>query len=147
MQSLTENPRPARMTDNILLSPQDIVTSLSDSGEISKGTALRLEERIILWAESQKAEGRRDGILEAARRAKYVVAGIKSAGHRAAAEKVLRAVQRLLAKGDEVRREAYERGYKDGITVTRDRYQKSNRMGRLFKRTDGPARLIETGGF
>jgi flagellar biosynthesis/type III secretory pathway protein FliH len=106
------------MTD-ILLSPQDIVTSLSDSGEISKGTAVRLEQRITAWAESQKAEGRRDGILEAARRAKYVVAGIKSAGQRAAAEKVLRAIQRLLAHGDEARKEAYERGYKDGVTEQR----------------------------
>jgi hypothetical protein len=70
----------------------------------------RLEQRVTACAESQKAEGRRDGILEAARRAKYVVAGIKSAGQRAAAEKVLRAVERLLPQGPDGLKEAYARG-------------------------------------
>ena len=45
---------------------------------------------IFAWANLQKAEGRKDGIVEAARKAKFVVAGIKSAGQRAAALKVLR---------------------------------------------------------
>jgi hypothetical protein len=68
------------LTD-ILRSPKDKVTlSLCDSGEISKGTALRLEQRIIVWTEGEKAGGRRDGILEPTRRPKYVVAGIKSTG-------------------------------------------------------------------
>jgi hypothetical protein len=41
----------------------------------------------------REPEGRRDGIVEAPRKAKFVVAGIKSPGQRAGPEKVLLAVE------------------------------------------------------
>jgi hypothetical protein len=56
------------MTD--IFSPHQIATSLYDSKVIDKGTAHRLEQRITAWADSQKAEGRRNGIIEAARKAR-----------------------------------------------------------------------------
>jgi hypothetical protein len=62
------------------LSPHDIAQWLQDIGRISHGKAHRLEQRITAWSACQKVEGRRDGIAEAGRRAKFVVAGIKSAG-------------------------------------------------------------------
>ncbi len=93
-----------------LLSPHEIAQGLHDIGRISQGDAHRLQQRITAWAASEKAEGRREGIAEAARRAKIAVAGIKSAAHRAAAEKPLRAVQSLLPPGSE----DYRRGYRDG---------------------------------
>ncbi len=43
------------MTD--ILPPHDIAQWLQDRGRISLGEARRLEQRIIAWAESQKAEG------------------------------------------------------------------------------------------
>jgi hypothetical protein len=93
-----------------ILSPHEIAQTLHDAGHISLWEANKLEERIIEWAVSQKVEGRREGIAEAARRAKIAVAGIKSAAQRAAAEKPLRAVQSLLPQGSE----DYQRGYRDG---------------------------------
>jgi flagellar biosynthesis/type III secretory pathway protein FliH len=99
-----------------LLSPHEIAQGLHDIGRISQGDAHRLQQRITAWAASQKAEGRREGIAEAVRRAKIAVAGIKSAAQRAAAQKPLRAVQSLLLpKGSE----DYQRGYQDGTTDER----------------------------
>jgi len=105
-----------------LLSPHDIAQGLHDIGRISQGDAHRLEQRITAWAASEKAEGRRDGIAEAVRRAKIAVAGIKSAAQRAAAEKPLRAVQKLLPQGSE----DYQRGYQDG-TIDERRKINENR--------------------
>src|ERR1700722_2731548 len=90
-----------------LQSPHEIAQGLHDIGRISQGDAHRLEQRITAWAASEKAEGRREGIAEAVRRAKIAVGGIKSAAQRAAAEKTLRAVQKLLPQGSE----DYQRGY------------------------------------
>ena len=98
-----------------LLSPHEIAQGLRDSGLISHGDAHRLEQRITEWAANEKAEGRREGITEAVRRAKIAVAGIKSAAQRAAAEKPLRAVQKLLPQNSE----DYQRGYQDGTTDER----------------------------
>ncbi len=105
------------MTD--ILSPIEIAQWLRDSGCLSLGEAHRLEQRIFAWANLQKAEGRKDGIVEAARKAKFVAAGIKSAGQRAAALKVLRAVERLLPQGDDARQEAYAHGYAAGAADER----------------------------
>jgi hypothetical protein len=99
-----------------LLSPHEIAQGLHDIKSISQGDAHRLEQRITAWAASEKAEGRREGITEAARRAKIAIGGIKSAAQRAAAEKALRAVQSLLLpKGSD----EYQRGYQDGTTDER----------------------------
>jgi hypothetical protein len=98
-----------------LLSPHEIAQGLRDSGLISHGDAHRLEQRITAWAANEKAEGRREGITESVRRAKIAVACIKSAAQRAAAEKPLRAVQKLLPQSSE----DYQRGYHDGTTDER----------------------------
>ena len=95
--------------DPQLLSPHDIAHGLRDIARISLWEANRLEQRITAWAATQRAEGRRDGIAEAVRKAKIAVAGIKSAAQREAAQKPLRAVQSLLPKGSE----DYKRGYQD----------------------------------
>lgn len=100
-------------------SPHEIVGSLCDSGVIDKGTAHRLEQRIKAWGESQKAEGRRDGIAEALRRAQAVVAKIRSVAQRAAAEKPLRAIEKLLPQGLPAIKEAYSCGYTDGAADER----------------------------
>ncbi len=76
-----------------ILSPHEIARSLYDSGIIDRGTAHRPRTAYNRWADSRKAEGRREGITEAARKAKFVVAGIKSPGQRAGPEKILRAVE------------------------------------------------------
>lgn len=102
-----------------ILTPHDIVTSLRDSGLIDRGTAHRLEQRIKAWAENQKAEGRKDGIVEAARKANIVLAGIRTAGQRTGAEKVLRELERLLPQGAPAAKEAYARGYTDGAAAER----------------------------
>jgi len=93
-----------------ILSPHEIAQGLRDITRISLWEANKLEQRIAEFAASQKAEGRREGIAEAARRAKIAVAGIKSAAQRAAAEKPLRAVQSLLPQDSP----EYQRGYRDG---------------------------------
>jgi hypothetical protein len=98
-----------------LLSPHEIAQGLRLSGLISHGDAQRLEQRITAWSANEKAEGRREGITESVRRAKIAVAGIKSAAQRAAAEKPLRAVQKLLPQNSE----DYQRGYQDGTTDER----------------------------
>ena len=54
-------------------------------------------------------------LAESVRRAKIAVAGIKSAAQRAAAEKPLRAVQKLLPQDSP----EYQRGYQDGTTDER----------------------------
>jgi hypothetical protein len=105
-----------------ILSPEEIAQWLQDIGCISHGQRLRLEQRIITWADNQKAEGRRNGIVEAARKANFVVAGIKSPSQRAAAEKVLRAVKRLLPQGSNERQEAYARGFTDGAVQERRKH-------------------------
>lgn len=105
------------MTD--IFPPHEIAAFLYDSGVIDKGTAHRLEQRIAAWADSQKAEGRKNGIAEAAAKAKFAVAGIKNAGQRAAAQKVLRAVERLLPQGPDAAKEAYTRGFADGAADER----------------------------
>jgi hypothetical protein len=103
------------------LSPHEIAQGLRDSGLISHGDAHRLEQRITAWAANEKAEGRREGIIESVRRAKIAVAGIKSAAQRAAAEKPLRAVQKLLPQDSP----EYQRGYQDG-TIDERRKARTN---------------------
>ncbi len=97
------------------LTPHDIAQLLRDIGRISNGEAHTLEQRIVAWGQSQKAIGHHEGIVEAVSRAKTAVLGIKSAAQRAAAEKPLRAVQKLLPGHTE----DYQRGYRDGTTDER----------------------------
>ena len=96
-----------------LLSPHEIVTFLLDSATIDKGTADRLEKRIIAYGDIRASEGRKDGVMAAARKAAAIAASIKAANQRAAAQKVWRGIETLLPHGRESE-EAYARGFKDG---------------------------------
>lgn len=57
--------------------------------------------------------------MEAVRKANFVLAGLKTAGQRAGAEKVLRALERLLPPRPDAAKEAYSRGYSDGAAAER----------------------------
>lgn len=97
-----------------IFSPQEIARFLLDSGLIDRGTADRLEKRIVAFGDGRASEGRKDGIATAARKAAAVAASLKGAGQRSAAEKVWRAIEGLLPHGKEAEKEAYARGFKDG---------------------------------
>jgi hypothetical protein len=95
-------------------SPHEIVAVLFDPGRIDKGTAVRLEQRIIAYGDSRASEGRTEGIAAAVRKAAAVAASVRGANQRAAAQKLWRAVESLLPQGREAEKEAYARGFKDG---------------------------------
>jgi hypothetical protein len=97
------------------LSPHEIATFLLDPGVIDKGTADRLEKRITAYGDSRASEGRKEGIATAARKAAAVAASVKGANQRSAAQKVWRAIESLLPHDREAEKEAYARGFKDGI--------------------------------
>ena len=97
-----------------IFSPQEIARFLLDSGLIDRGTADRLEKRIVAFGDGRASEGRKEGIATAARKAAAVAASVKGASQRAAAEKVWRAIEGLLQHGREAEKEAYARGFKDG---------------------------------
>ena len=98
-----------------LLSPHEIATFLLDSGWIDKGEADRLEKRITAYGDSRASEGRKEAIATAARKAAAVAASVKGANQRSAAQKVWRAIESLLPHDREAEKEAYARGFKDGI--------------------------------
>jgi hypothetical protein len=110
------------MTDPTL-SAHDIVALLSDSKVIDAGTAHRLETRIIAYGDIRAGEGRTDGIRDCARRAAAATAAIKGASQRAAAQKVVRAVERCLPHGGPAQEEAYLRGVKFGVELQLKRQQ------------------------
>jgi hypothetical protein len=103
------------------LTARDIVALLRDPGVIDAGTAHRLEARIIAYGKSCAEDGRNDGIRTCARRAAASAAGLKGASQRAGAEKVLRALERLLPFGGADQKEAYLRGVKFGVELQLNR--------------------------
>lgn len=105
------------------LSAREIAIFLLDSGMIDKGTAHRLEMRIIAYGESRAGDGRKEGIQTCTRRAAAAAAGIKSASQRDGARKVLYAIERLLPHGREAQKEAYSRGFNDGVETQLKRQQ------------------------
>ena len=110
-----------------LLSPQEIVANLRDSGVIDAGTARRLEIRIIEYGESRSGDGRKEGIEACARRAAAAAAAVRGGSQRTGAQKVLRAVERLLPFGGETQQEAYSRGFKDGLQNQPKRHKPDTR--------------------
>jgi hypothetical protein len=96
------------------LSPHEIVAILLDPGSIDKGSADRLEKRIIAYSDSRARDGRQEGIATAVRKAAAVAASVRGVNQRAGAEKVWRALEALLPQGREAEKEAYARGFKDG---------------------------------
>ena len=96
-----------------LLSPHEIATFLLDSGVIDKGTAERLEKRIVAYGDGRASEGHKAGVAKAARKAAAAAAYVKGANQQIGAQKVSRAVEMLLPRGSEAET-AYARGFKDG---------------------------------
>jgi hypothetical protein len=95
------------------LSPSEISAMVYDSGHIDRGNAHRLEQRIVAYGMAQGTEGKTQGLVQAARRAHSAMAGIKGANNRAAAARIVRAIESLLPT-DAKSKEAYALGYKDG---------------------------------
>jgi hypothetical protein len=97
------------------LSPHEIATFLLDSRFIDKGTADRLEKRIVAYGDTRENDGHKKGVVKSARKAAAVAVSFRGANQRAAAEKVWRAIEALLPnQGREAEKEAYARGFKDG---------------------------------
>ncbi len=111
------------MTEPVF-SAREIAEFLLDSGLIDKGTADRLEKRITAYGHGRASEGRKEGIATAARKAAAAAASVKGVNQRTAAEKVWRAVETLLPNhGREAEKEAYARGFKDGVELQQKRQQ------------------------
>jgi hypothetical protein len=107
-----------------LLSPSEIAATIYDSGHVrDRGSAERLEQRILAYAAAKAAEAQTQGLVQAARRAHSALAGIRSGSQRTAAARIVRAIESLLP-ADAKTKEAYALGYKDG---TEDAVKKSNR--------------------
>jgi hypothetical protein len=83
-----------------LLSPEEIVSIVRDSGVIDRGTAALLEQRIVAYCESRAAqarvEGRIEGITEAIKKAQAMVNRTKGGRNRSGADKVLWYIKTLL---------------------------------------------------
>jgi hypothetical protein len=113
-----------------LLSPSEIATTIYDCGHVrDRGSAQRLEQRMVAYGTAKGTEAHTQGLVKAARAAHKALAGIRGANNRAAAARVVRAIESLLPH-DAKSKEAYALGYKDG---TEDALKKS-------KRDDSPAR-------
>ena len=108
------------------LTPHEIAAFLLDSGVIDKAAAGRLETRIAAYGDSRASDGRKEGVVTAARKAAAVAGSLKGANQRAAAEKVWRAIEMLLPHSREAE-QAYARGFKDGAEHGSKRQRQSRR--------------------
>ena len=108
------------------LTPHEIAAFLLDSGVIDKAAAGRLETRIAAYGDSRASDGRKEGVVTAARKAAAVAGSLKGANQRAAAEKVWRAIEMLLPHSREAE-QAYARGFKDGAEHRSKRQRQSHR--------------------
>ena len=96
-----------------LLSPSEIATTLYDCGHIrDKGSAHRLEQRIVAYGAAKGTEAHTKGLVKAARAAHGALAGIRGANNRAAAGRIVRAIESLLPD-DAKFKEGYAVGYND----------------------------------
>jgi hypothetical protein len=96
-----------------LLSPAEIASTVYDSGHIrDRGNAQRLEHRIDAWAAAKVAEANTQALVQSARTAQSALAGIRGANNRAAATRIVRAIESLLPH-DAKFREGYALGYSD----------------------------------
>jgi len=101
-----------------LFSPSEIASTVYDSGHIrDRGNAQRLEQRIVAYAAAKGTEGNTQGLVRATRAAHAALATIKGANNRAAATRIVRAIESLLPT-DAKSKEAYALGYKDGTEDT-----------------------------
>jgi len=95
------------------LSPSEIASTIYDSGHIrDRGNAERLEQRILEYGATRGTEAHTQGIVKAARAACAALGAIRGASTRAAAARIVRAVENLLPH-DAKFEEGYTVGYKD----------------------------------
>jgi len=108
-----------------VLSPQEIVANLRDSGAINPAAAAILEQRIVAYAESRAGQAREEGKLEAltdaVKKAEATVNRTRGERQKSAAGKVLWAIRGLLPTESAVRYElarartgGYHHGYREG---------------------------------
>jgi hypothetical protein len=96
-----------------LLSPSEIAATVYDSGHIrDRGNATRLEQRIVAYGAAKGTEAQTQGLVQAVRRAHVALAGIRGANNRAAAARVVRAIESLLPN-DAKFKDGYAQGYSD----------------------------------
>jgi hypothetical protein len=109
------------MTGSIL-TPQEIVSNLRDSGLIAPASAALLEQRIVAYSESRAAqareEGRLEGLTEAVKKAEATVDRTRGERQKSAAGKVLWAIKNLMPTEAAMRHElskARDTGYRHGF--------------------------------
>jgi hypothetical protein len=96
-----------------ILSPSEIASTIYDSGHIrDRGNAQRLEQRIVAYGSVMATEAQTQGLVRAARAAHSALAGIRGANNRAAAGRIVRAIESLLPT-DAKFQEGYAVGYRD----------------------------------
>src|SRR5271156_3442456 len=108
-----------------VLSPQEIVANLRDSGAINPAAAAILEQRIVAYAESRAGQAREEGKLEAltdaVKKAEATVNRTRGERQKSAAGKVLWSIRELLPTDSVMRHEiakartsGYRHGYREG---------------------------------
>jgi len=108
------------------LSASEIAAMVYDSGHIrDRGNAQRLETRITDYGAAKGTEGQAQGIAKAAKVAHNALAAIKGANNRAAASRVVRAIDSLLPTSEKTK-EAYALGYKDGTEDTLKKFSRDD---------------------
>ena len=112
-----------------VLSPQEIVSNLRDSGVIDQATAILLEQRITAYAESRAAQGREEGKLEA------LIDAVKKAEATATAD-----FSTDSERGGRPRTASAIRGDIDDLTVSPSRLFETAREGPNAARTSPPCR-------
>ena len=113
-----------------LLSPSEIAATIYDSGHVrDRGSAERLEQRILAYGAAKASEAQAQGLIQAARRAHSALAGIRGGSQRAAASRIVRAIENLLP-ADAKTKEAYAAGYKDGAEDALQKGQRDDRTPR-----------------
>jgi hypothetical protein len=96
-----------------VFSPSEIAATVYDSGHIrDRGNATRLEQRILTYGAAKGTEGHAQGLVKAARAAHTALAGIRGANNRAAAARIVRAIESLLPT-DERFKAGYAQGWSD----------------------------------
>jgi hypothetical protein len=104
-----------------ILSSQEIVSNLRDSGAIGEAVAIRLEQRINACTAQAREEGRNEAIIEAVKKAEAAVNRTRGEWQKSSASRVLWAVKGLLPAESAMRYEiakarnsGYHSGYRQG---------------------------------
>ena len=95
------------------LSPSEIATTIYDCGHVRDGgSAQRLEQRVVAYGAAKGTEAHTQGLVKAAHAAHNALTGIRGANNRAAAARIVRVIESLLAD-DAKSKEGCALGYKD----------------------------------